>query len=276
MDDRSESSPVSTDYIDVIMKKSQTRMWKTLNGEPQFIISVAETQNVLDKFAGSKVNFVILNVDLVASTKLSMTLTLDRLTRLIQSFNQEMSLIVKDFGGFVLKYVGDAVLAFFVVVPGRESEGNVACTRAIHCAKCMLQVAHRGINPILNQYDCPQMNIRIGIDVGENAVIQSGWDIHPDLTNAEENSINNSMNKQGQPLVKKPVYDVLGYNTNLAVKMTALANPNHMVIDQLVYDTLDDNQKSSFQKLVLSSEIWNYVNNNTGRNRYNVYTNKRL
>jgi class 3 adenylate cyclase len=186
-----------------------------------------------------------------------------------------MSLIVKDFGGFVLKYVGDAVLAFFVV-PGHESEGKVACTRAIHCAKCMLQVAHRGINPILNQYDCPQMNIRIGIDVGENAVIQSGWDIHPDLTNAEENGIDNSMSKRGQLLVKKPVYDVLGYNTNLAVKMTALANPNHMVIGQLVYDTLDDNQKSLFQKLVLSSEVWNYVSNNTGRNRYNVYTNKKL
>jgi adenylate cyclase len=160
--DRSES-PVSPDYLDVIMKKSQSRMWKTLNGELQFIISVVETQNVLGRFAGSKVYFVILNVDLVASTKLSMTLPLDRITRLIQSFNQEMSLIVKDFGGFVLKYVGDAVLAFFVVVPGRESEGNVACTRAIHCAKCMLQVAHRGINPILDQYDCPQMNIRIGI-----------------------------------------------------------------------------------------------------------------
>jgi class 3 adenylate cyclase len=43
-----------------------------------------------------------------------MTLPLDRLATLIQSFNQEMSLIVKDFGGFVLKYVGDAVLAFFV------------------------------------------------------------------------------------------------------------------------------------------------------------------
>jgi adenylate cyclase len=35
----------------------------------------------------------------------------------------------------------------------------------------MLQVARGGINPILNQYDCPQMNIRIGIDLGENAVI---------------------------------------------------------------------------------------------------------
>jgi class 3 adenylate cyclase len=187
-----------------------------------------------------------------------------------------MSLIVKDFGGFVLKYIGDAVLAFFVVVPSQESEGKAACTRAIHCAKCMLQVADRGINPILNQYDCPQMNIRIGIDVGENAVIQSGWDIHPDLTNAEENGINNSINKRGQPLVKKLVYDILGYNTNLAVKMTALANPNLMVIGQLVYDTLDDNQKSIFQKLVISSEIWNYVNNNTRGNRYNVYTNNKL
>ena len=53
----------------------------------------------------------------------------------------------------------------------------------------MLQVAHGGINPILNQYDCPQMNIRIGLDLGENAVIQSGWDIHPNLINVEENGI---------------------------------------------------------------------------------------
>ena len=85
----------------------------------------------MDKFASSKLNLVILNVDIVASTKLSMTLPLDRLTTLIQSFNQEMSLIVKDFGGFVLKYVGDAVLAFFVVIPGQESEGKAACTHAI-------------------------------------------------------------------------------------------------------------------------------------------------
>jgi adenylate cyclase len=249
--DRLGLSPIPSDDVDVIMKKSQTRMWKTLKGEPQFIISVAETQNVLDKLASSKINFVILNVDLVASTKLSMTLPLDRLAILIQSFNQEISLIVKDFGGFVLKYVGDAVLAFFVVVPSQESEGKAACTRAIHCAKCMLQVAHGGINPILNQYDCPQMNIRIGIDLGENAVIQSGWDIHPDLIDVEENDINNSINKRGQPLVKKPVYDILGYNTNLAVKMTAFANPNHMVIGQLVYDALGDNQKSTFRKLVV-------------------------
>lgn len=29
----------------------------------------------------------------------------------------------------------------------------------------------------LNQYDCLGMNMRIGIDIGENAIIQS-WDIY--------------------------------------------------------------------------------------------------
>jgi adenylate cyclase len=203
-----------------------------------------------------------------------MTLPLDKLTMMIQSFNQEMSLTVRDFGGFVLKYVGDAVLAFFVV-PGHQSQAKTACTHAIHCAMCMLQVAHGGINPILNEYGCPGMNVRIRIDIGENAIIQSGWDIHSPIDNEEENSNKNNVDKKDQPLIKKPVYDVLGYTTNLAVKMTALANPNHMVIGQLIYDTLDDNQKFAFQQIDISPEIWNYVSNYTGGNIYNAYTNNK-
>jgi adenylate cyclase len=263
----SSSSTVKVD-VNSIMRKSQTRVSKTLEGEPQFIISVGDTQNILAKAARSKMNFVILNVDLVGSTKLSMTLPLDRLTIMIQAFNQEMSLIVKEFGGFILKYVGDAVLAFFLVPSHQSQPKVVACTHAINCARCMLQVAHEGINPILNQYDCPVMNVRIGIDTGENAIIQSGWDIHPNITNVEKIGNNNNISKKEQPLIKKPVYDILGYSTSIAVKMTALANPNHMVIGQLVYDVLDDNQKSLFQQLTMSPEIWSYVNTNAGGNIY--------
>jgi adenylate cyclase len=265
------SSPTAD--VNAIMRRSQTRVSKSLEGHQMFIISVADTQDILGKAAKSKMNFVILNVDLVASTKLSMTLPLDRLTIMIQAFNQEMSLIVKEFGGFVLKYIGDAVLAFFLV-SNHQSQSEVACIRAINCARCMLQVAHEGINPILNQYDCPVINARIGIDIGENAMIQSGWDIHPSITNVEKIGNNNNIYKKEQPLIKKPVYDVLGYSTSIAVKMTALANPNHMVIGQLVYDLLDDIQKSLFRQLTMSPEIWSYVNINTGNSIYNIYTNK--
>jgi adenylate cyclase len=258
--------------LNCIMKKSQSRVWNTLGGEPGFIISVTETQNVLSKFAGSKLKLVILNVDLVGSTKLSMTLPLDRLTKLIQTFNQEMSLIVKEFGGFVLKYVGDAVLAFFVVVSShRQSQPNAACTSAINCARCMLQVADKGINPILKQYNCPAMNMRIGIDIGENAIIQSGWDIHSNMIGKEKNEDSN-IAKIEQLSIKNAVYDILGYSTSIAVKMTALANLNHMVIGQLVYDELDVGQKSLFQQFDFSPAIWSYTNNNNSENIYKVYT----
>lgn len=138
----------------------------------------------------------------------------------------------------------------------------------------MIQVAHEGINPILNQYDCPIMNVRIGIDTGENAIIQSGWDIHPNITNVEKIANNNNIYKKEQPVIKKPVYDILGYSTSIAVKMTTLANPNHMAIGQLVYDVLDDNQKSLFRQLAMSPEIWSYVNTNTRGTIYGIYTNK--
>ena len=178
-----------------------------------------------------------------------------------------MSLIVKEFGGFVLKYVGDAVLAFFVV-SSSQSQVKGKCTRVINCARCMLQVADNGINPILNQYNCPAMNLRIGIDIGENAIIQSGWDIHPNMMDVEEDSDNNIIKKE-QISIKKPVYDILGYSTSIAVKMTTLANPNHMVIGQLIYDVLDDSQKSLFQQLDISPTIWEYINNTI---RGKIYT----
>ena len=51
------NKPQSSPLVDVnsIMEKSQSRVWNALGGEPGFIISVAETQNVLGKFASSKI-----------------------------------------------------------------------------------------------------------------------------------------------------------------------------------------------------------------------------
>ncbi|HET7389246.1 MAG TPA: hypothetical protein VFJ51_00375 [Nitrososphaeraceae archaeon] len=59
----------------------------------------------------------------------------------------------------------------------------------------------------------------MGSALVKNAIIQSGWDIHPNVTNIERIGNNNSIFKRDQPLIKKPVYDVLGYSTSIAVKM---------------------------------------------------------
>src|SRR5919112_1412545 len=271
------SSPNPQVGLNSIMKKSQTRVRKTLEGKPEFVMSLVETQNVLEKFAKHKTTFVVLHVDLVGSTKMAMRLPLDRLTMIIQAFNQEMSVAVKAFGGYILKYVGDAILAFFVL-PGNKAEAKAACINAVNCAKYMLRIAHEAINPILNQYDCPEINLRIGLDIGENAIIQSGWDIHPNIPSRRKNNKNiiitnhNKKQQQQHLLVKKPVYDVLSYTLSIAVKMTALANHNHLVIGDPMYNRLDDKQRSAFRRLQLSPDIWDYVCRNSDGNIYNLYT----
>lgn len=235
--------------IDYAIKHAQSGTWKALKVKSGFDISMEETQNTLKEHAESKATFVILYIDLVDSTKLSMTLPVSRLATIIQSFTQEMSLIISAYGGYPLKYVGDAILAFFVVDSSSSDNLYLRCINAVECACSMIKVVCQGINPILNQYDYPELSVRIGIDVGENAVVQFGWDTHT---------------LDGKIVLKDPHFDILGYTISIAAKMTAFAKPDQIVIGQLIYDILEDRQKATFRILPISPLIWDYMSNNTG------------
>jgi hypothetical protein len=54
----------------------------------------------------------------------------------------------------------------------------VPSINAINCGRSIIKILGQAINPILNLYGYPEMSLRIGIDIGENVVIQDGWDIH--------------------------------------------------------------------------------------------------
>jgi len=146
----------------------------------------------------------------------------------------------------------------------------------------MLQIVREAINPMLKQHDCPEINIRIGVDIGETTVIQSGWDIHSNTSSRQKNNMNTIItttnhNKKQQdhhplPLERKPVYDVLSYTLSIAVKMTALANHNRIVIGDPMYSRLDYKQRSAFQSVSITPDIWDYVCKNSEGNIYNLYT----
>lgn len=256
--------------IDSVIKDSQIRMWKALKARPEFMISLSETQTILEKFIESKVNLVILHIDLVDSTKMSMTLSIDKLSAIIRAFAEETSSIISMYGGYVLKYVGDAVLAFFVI----EDESNTAgenkknitnvdvvtpyslqSSNAISCAYSMIQVIQRGINPILNQYDYPELKVRIGIDFGEIGVVQYGIDIDK---------------LDGKAILTRPHIDMIGPTISIAVKMTSIAKPDQIVIGQNLYDMLEDAQKKTFKRISGISSVWNYANK-ISEGRYNLY-----
>ena len=246
----SESPSLASFYLDAVVdldkavKMAQGRVWKALKVGSEFDLSTDESHDILAKLAKSKVNLLILNIDLVGSTRMSMTLPVDRLATIVQAFTQEMSLTIAAYGGYVLKYVGDAILAFFVV----GGEPYLPCANAVNCARSMIRIIRDGINPILNQSDYPEMSVRVGIDLGENVVVQYGWESHT---------------VEGKQL-RWPHYDILGYTINVASKMTSLARPDQIVIGQMVYDGLDERQQATFQPLQVNPEIWSYVSDYTG------------
>ena len=112
---------------------------------------------------------------------------------IIRAFSHEMSSVVEIYNGHVLKYVGDAVIAFFTLGFNRY----LTYDKAVRCAKWMINVVNYGINPILNKYNYPKLSIKIGIDVGEIAVVQYAY-------------------------YKSSQIDILGYTMNVAAKITSL------------------------------------------------------
>lgn len=232
---------------DLAVTQAQERVWKVLKFDPDLNLTSPETQAILEKFVKSKVAFVILHVDLVGSTKLSMTLPPDRLANIVQAFTQEMSVMISAFGGYVLKYVGDAIMAFFLADWNNLS---VPCSNAVACAHAMLKVMQQGINPILNQYDYPELSVRVGVDVGDNVVVQYGWD----TTALDDGKV-----------ARRPHLDILGYTISVTAKMTTLAEPGQIMIGQFVYEALCEKQQASYKPMTISLEIWGYVSDHTGK-----------
>jgi class 3 adenylate cyclase len=203
-----------------------------------------------------------------------------------------MSLLISAYGGHVFKYVGDAILAFFFL---RDNNMYLPCSNAANCARTMIRVMQNGINPILNDNDYPEMGVRVGIDVGENVVVQYGWstnsyalieenhDNETDTRNREavqyyfenkdvaKSTSDNDDIARTNCIVRKPHLDVLGYTTSIAAKMTGFATPNQIMIGQSVYEILDPVNKSKFKKVNISKNDWDYINPSTGK-VYDIYS----
>ena len=68
--------------------------------------------------------------------------------------------------------MGDAVISFF---PDRTNEDKYpASGLSVGCGKLMINVIKEEINTIFKRYSYPELFAKIGIDAGENAIIQYG------------------------------------------------------------------------------------------------------
>ena len=227
---------------ETLVAQTQDRLWRALQRRYQYDSSLKDSQGFLLNHINSKISLVIMYADLVGSTNMSMTLPVDKFVTIIRAFTYEMTSIVRSYDGYVLKYVGDAVIAFF---PSGYNK-LLACDKAVQCANSMITVIKNGINPILNQYDYPELSVKIGIDEGENVIVQYGQD-------------------------KSSLIDILGYSMSICSKITSLTNPNKITIGEDINDILHPEIRSKFTEVKYDIGSWKYSDKQTGQ-LYKLYT----
>lgn len=227
---------------DTMILDTQKRVWAALKKGYKYTGITDESEQFLRKNVFTRLNMVTLYVDLVGSTTMTLELPVEKLATIISSFSQEMASVIRHHGGFVLKFVGDAVIGYFI------ADGNSlrAADSAVNCAKSMNDVIQNGINPILNQYDYPDLMAKIGLDHGQSMVIRYG-------SNPDSSHI-----------------DMIGPVMNIAAKIQAMAKPNQILIGADVFQRLHPETQENFKEIIWKDSKWRYRSRHTGE-IYKVY-----
>jgi adenylate cyclase len=209
------------------IEKVQSRVSHTIENQGLLMdLSIEHCKRYLQRKINSKTQVVVMYVDINGSTKMSRDLQSSELSLIIQIFSQEISLSITNFGGYILKFVGDAVIGLFPA----EHNPSKALDNSFACAVNVLDIIKNGINPIFKKYSLPAINVKIGIEHGDAIILVYG-------KNMEFAHI-----------------DLIGFSISIASKITSLASPNEIIAGENAYNLVGDNQKKFFIELASEKE----------------------
>tara|TARA_B100000029_G_scaffold422755_1_gene429621 strand:+ start:5995 stop:6897 length:903 start_codon:yes stop_codon:yes gene_type:complete len=230
---------------ETMILETQKRIWKAIKqGGAEYYGIISESDEFLRDHVNEKIPMAVMFVDLVGSTDMSLSLPEEKVAMIVSSFAQEMAIAVKQHNGYTLKFVGDAVIGYFI-----HKSALMASDNAISCAQNMIKIIEDGINPILNNYDYPDLFIKIGIDYGESMVMRYGKDKN------------------------RSHVDLLGPVMNIAAKVQNKAKPQQIMIGEDVFKKIHPSTQKNFELKVWKKDSWTYRNRHTGK-LYPVYASK--
>ena len=220
------------------------RVRQTLEKGVQIDLSTEPCKRFLRRHVNSKVAVGILYVDIDGSTKMSMSVPAPKFALMLQVFSQEMSLLVSEFGGYPLKYVGDAVIALF---PGEHNPSQTA-KNAVDCAREMMEIVRTSINPEFKSHSLPEIKIKIAVDYGELLVVLYGKS------------------------VERSHIDVVGPSISMAAKMLSLATSGDIIVGRSLYEALSSSNSTPLKcdRIESSASEWSYQDERNG-GRYELY-----
>jgi len=213
---------------------------KRLRGQapaPEFL---DPSDSFLRGLEAERIGFVILSVDLVGSTSLAIQMEPQRYQTVIQTVVYEVAAIVALFHGYVLKYTGDGLIAYFPE-PSFITKNDLA----LDCALTIRALVYEALNPLLDETGLPRIDIRVGLDSGEASAI----------------AIGNPVTKEHK--------DIIGAVVSLACKIQAKAPIGGVALGETTLRNLHTGWRQICQPLEPSGE-WKYVDPRSNRT-YGIY-----
>jgi class 3 adenylate cyclase len=184
--------------------------------------------HLLAEMHGRQIAIAAISVDLVCSTRLQAT-NPDAYNVIVPLLSRELAEIVGRFGGIVINFTGDGLIAGF------SQKSTIGCDTAFDAATAMVSIVYAAMNPELRDRGYPMIDIRVAADAGEAHVRTVG-----------------SANSRSQP-------DVIGLPLSVASKIQAVATPGEVWIGQTMWEHLHVSRQQLCEALQ-TPESWSFVN----------------
>jgi len=184
-----ESYPVNMDVYNIIHAENE---WKSKSKKSLWI---------LKSLTGKTVPMNVINIDIVDSSERVKQLSSKKVEYYYKTFIEKTAELIEQFGGYVLKNVGDCVIGFF-------PSGNTINENHDTAVLCGLGIIDmiKNMNNDFVEKGIPPINCRVAADFGEARVIQ--------------------INSRGE----YSALDLFGNALNKPTKILHQAKPNQMVV----------------------------------------------
>ncbi|HLN35231.1 MAG TPA: response regulator [Nitrososphaeraceae archaeon] len=190
------------------------------------------------RFSGDSIKSCVVFIDLVDSTK--NTITMDNLEHIriyYSKFMNSISKIVKNYGGKVIKNIGDCLLLYFPKVSDNKNEN--AFREVIECGLKILDSRY-AVNQELSKHHLPPFSYKISMDFGVLDLALVGDYSQIDLFGSTVNrcsKINSSLSISNQIIIGDNFYRILKSFSNIANNYNFINNGECKITETIGYPT---------------------------------------
>lgn len=174
---------------------------------------------ILKSLTGKTVPMNVINIDMVDSSERVKSLQSKKVELYYKTFIEKTAELIQQFGGYVLKNVGDCVIGFFL--SGDNINENY--DTVVSCGLSEIDMI-KNMNKDFEEKGLPHLNCRVSADYGEAQVVQI--QSHGDYS----------------------TLDLFGNALNKPTKILHYAKPDQMVIGGDLYASFNDDFREGIKK----------------------------